>query len=44
MTVMYDVAYRQKMNVVTVSGGTQRHFWHISVSWDVMPCSVLEVF
>jgi len=44
MIVMYEVAYRQKLNVVTVSGGTQWHLLRISVSWDVMPCSVLEVF
>jgi hypothetical protein len=32
------------MDVVVVSGGTQWHFLHISVSWEVMPCSVSEVF
>jgi len=43
MTVMYEEAYRQKMNVVSLRWDTVT-LLHTSVFWDVMPCSVLEVF
>jgi len=43
MTVIYEEAYRQKMNVVSLMWDTVT-LLHTSVFWDVMPCSVLEVF